>query len=217
MTVTLTAEDRARFDALVARDLKPYTLVAKDEHFTISEVEQAILPRERILCVVFLARSQKKTSYVVAGTGEWILLTGHVDHFNAIAERSALTASSLDEARAIARLADTWTTTWEHGQLEIASFAEIPWRSYLEDRDHKTIEAARVNVGPRIGPEEQVHENGEYVFTTWVIAHAKLLRRTLGVTESGRFRRGDEIVVPLVPVPLGRYWTRVDGRLIPTG
>lgn len=216
-TLTLTHDERARFEELVARELKPYSLVAREGRFTLDEVQQDILPAARVYRVCFATRPLRKVLFVAADAHAWRLLTGRIDAFNALAAGASVAAASCERARHVARLADAWTTTWELGQLEIASFDEIPWRSWLEARDRETIEATRARVGARIGPERVAQANEEWVFTTWVIAHAKLLHRTLAVSSTGVFARTDEIVAEPLPIPMGRYWTLVDGRLIPTG
>jgi hypothetical protein len=210
--MTFTDEERARFDELVERDLKPYTLVVKDNLFELTTIAQDITPTT-IQHIVMATRPLKKRFFFAAAPA-WTLLTGHVDRFNALPHA---TITSRDSARVFAKLADTWTTTWEHGQLEIASFDEIPWRDWIEDRDRQRIEAARVSAGPRIEPEQSTFANGVYTFTTWVIASATLLRRTMTVSEAGEFQRSDEIVAEPLPIPLGRYWKVVDGRMVPTG
>jgi hypothetical protein len=210
--VTLTAEGRARFDELVARDLKPFTLVVKDDLFQLGAVSQDATPTP-ILRVEMLTRPLKKRFFIAAEPA-WTLLTGHVDRFNALPHAPV---TSLERARAVARIADMSTTTWQLGQLAIASFDEIPWRPWLEDRDRKRIEAARATAGARIAPERESFHDDTYTFETWVVTEGTLLLRTLAVTTSGTFSRSDEIVADPVPVPLGRHWGLVDGRLIPTG
>lgn len=216
MPLTLSRGDRARLDDLVARELRPYTLVVAKDRFTLEEVPQDVFPGVRVLRMDLATMPLKKRAYLAAGD-TWSVLTGHIDSYNLLAAGAAQTVSSFERARHVARLADTWTTTWEHGQLEVASFAEIPWRTWIEADERARIEAARANIADQIAPEQLACVDGEYVITTWVVAHAKLLRRTLGVTFGGRFRRSDEVMTPSLPIPLGRYWRVVDGRLIPTG
>ena len=215
MSVTFTTEERAEFDAVVARELPSLTVVAKEDRFTVEIVDQDILPEQRILRVVFATRPIRQVHYMAASE-TWCVLTGHVDAFTRIAT-SAPRDVTPEIARRYAKLADTWTTTWEFGQLEIASVEDFPWRAWLEERDRKMIAAVRERFASVIRPEQIVVTEDEVVIETWVVTHAKLVERTLGVSRSGAFRRVDKIAMEALPIPLGRYWKVVDGRSIPSG
>lgn len=54
--MTFTDDERAHFDELVTRDLRPYTIVAREGRFTLAEIAQDLFPDERILRVRFATR-----------------------------------------------------------------------------------------------------------------------------------------------------------------
>ena len=115
-------------------------------------------------------------------------------------------------------MADIWTTTWQHGQLELAAIADIPWNDWLDQNDKRMVAEIQARYAVAIGPERVVLADGTWTIETWVLASQKLLHRRLLVTQAtGALKRLDEVVVEGLPVPFGHAWQSVNGRFIPVG
>src|SRR5690349_5241605 len=127
-------------------------LVANEYSYEL--LDQDIVPETRIFSVVFRTGQTRRLVYVAAPpSGEWSMLTGHVEHFNAVARLAPRDLADATRARRYAGMADTWTTSFEYGQLAIASIDDIPWSSWLDERDQRKIADVKARFGIAVGPE----------------------------------------------------------------
>lgn len=219
MSAIFDEADRPAFEAmLLATELAPLVPLVRAGRYDQTLVEQAIVPEARIFRVRFKTGNNVRKAHVAALDDGWKLLTGHVESFNEIAARAPRALDDVASVRAYATTADAWTTTWEFGQLEIASLDDIPWNNHLQDWDRRTLTETKERFATTVGPERISMEPATATIETWIVASCTLVLRKLVVTiASGAFERIDQIAMENLPVPYGRYWDHVGDRYLPVG
>jgi hypothetical protein len=183
------------------------------------EICQPFFARHRVLQVQSPSPFPATAIHCVWDGAAMAVLTGRLDHLVAVAEAdppSGLTDAGT--ARVYGNLVDAWTSGNWLGDLQVGSFAEIPWKSPLTDEERDRVEDLRARFETDIQPPVLVRGPASgYVLSRWIVADRHLIARRLHLPADGQVRREDDVRAEDLPVHPGRVWGMVDGRLIPIG
>ncbi len=215
----LPVEDRFSLRTAVERDLPAFAR-RLDGVLEIEEIAQPFFTGLQVLEVVSAAPPPPQKIHL--GRSEsprrlWVL-TRHIEHLRAMAElERPRDLTDPNAAKEYALHATAWTTESPLGELRVASLDEVPWFDDLSDAERARVDELRRTLAGEIGPEKLEMAIAEYRLTYWLVANQRLIRRTLTVPLSGALRRDDRVVADQLPVPPGKIWKFVDGRLVPVG
>lgn len=152
-------------------------------------------------------------------TGQVCVLTANLAGFCGVAAADPPPCwPGAEAAQIYANLADYWTTeNTTYGELLLNNFDEIPWHSELDEVDRMVVETLQETVAAHVAPPAAEQRDGVWLMHKWVLTACTLIRRRLEVQPNGQVARHDEVMDNELPVPPGRYWGMVNGRLVPTG
>jgi len=184
----------------------------------VHEITQPWLRRHRVLEIGSAAPFPARALFVVVNDREIRVLNARLENLQrAAAEDPPLRMEREDNAADYAAYGHAWTTPAAMGELRIESFDEIPWHARLDDKSRQQIDELRARFGDAIRPEERKQTSEGWHFRSWWIATRQLIERELIVEANGQLRRIDQVHAEYLPLPPGRHWKLVDGRLIPAG
>ena len=103
-------------------------------------------------------------------------------------------------------------------ELLITAFDDIPFHADMGDVEALLMDDLKELLGPHITAPVVARAGTGWTMTKWLVADARLLRRTLRIDAVGRLARADEVFEAALPCPVGRYWgIDASGRLVPIG
>jgi hypothetical protein len=215
--IQLTPAELAQLRAAAAQDA-PSFVDRLALPIDVERVEQPWFRRHHVLEMATGAGSSARTLTVAAGDRAMRVLTGRIDNLQAVAaDDPPVGVDGEDAAAAYAACGDGWTSGYALGELRIASVDDIPWQAHLDDDARQRIAEVRARWGTAIGPEQRQHDRAGWHIRGWWITTRQLIERELIVEPSGQLRRIDQVHEEYLPVPAGRYWKLVNGRVIPVG
>jgi hypothetical protein len=215
--IELTPAELAQLRAAAATDA-PSFVDRLGLPLDVERVEQPWFRHHRILEVATGAGSSARTLTVIAGDRTMRVLTARIDNLRAAAaDDPPVGLDSEDGAATYASCGNGWTSAYALGELRIGSVDDIPWQAHLDDDARQRIAEVRARWGAAIGPETRQRDRAGWHVHGWWIATRQLIERELVVEPSGQLRRIDQVHEEYLPVPPGRYWKLVNGRLVPVG
>jgi hypothetical protein len=215
--VQLTPAEHAQLRAAVERDAQEFAHRVANP-LEVDQIEQPWFRRHRVLDVQSAVPFPARRIHVVASGTDMHVLTAHLEHLQRTAASDPpLDLADEDSAAAYAASGNAWTRVHALGELQVASFDEIPWYANLDGAQRKTIDELAARWGHAIGPEERRRGPDGWVFHSWWVAMRKLIERELVVPQGGQLRRVDQVRAEELPVPPGSHWGMVNGRLVPIG
>jgi hypothetical protein len=215
--ISLTPTELSRLRAAAERDAHAFVDRLQGP-IEVEQVEQPWFRRHRILEVASAAPFPARSLDVATADGEFLVLNARIDHLQHIAAADPPAGMDrLENAAPYAVYGNGWTSTSAMGEVRIDSFDQIPWQASLDDAQRARIEALRQRWSAEIRPETSEHSAAGWRFRHWCIATRQLVERELLVEPSGQLRRTERFHEQYLPVPPGRYWRLVQGRLIPVG
>ena len=168
------------------------------------EVQSALPSPSLGLCVVFTPG------------GECRVLRGHPE---VLAQMAAADPPDLltgeNQARAYATYATAWTTDAQWGEMPVTSFDEIPWRTVLHAEERGAVDDLRARIGTRVRPATMEASAEGWRLRSWVVSESRVIEREVLVPADGRLVRVDTVHGDKLPIPPGRVWGIVGGRLVP--
>ncbi len=216
--VYLPDEDLAALRACV-RDNYPSFLGRFDARPEIRELGQPYFGRHRVLELASaMPLPARRLHLALSEWGEVLPLSGRAARFQALCRADPpppINAAGV--ALDYALFADFVTTEGELGELTLHRFSDIPFHAELDRTDRIIRESVRDTVGEQIGSPVATESEGGWTVIKWVVSEGALIRRELTVGRDGAFRRANDVLEPELPVPLGRIWGVVDGRVVPVG
>lgn len=216
--IRLAPDEMEALKRAVAVERAPF-LHRLDRPVTTTRIEQPFFSRHRIVEVSSaMPMPATRVHVALAPDGTVRVLSGRLANLHAIA--AAEPPHSLDDAehaQAYANLADFWTSESEFGDVTVASFADIPWKTTLAPDERARIDELRKTLGEAIAPMTLARTENGHALSLWVVANRRLVHRRLHVPLDGKLRRDDEVRAAELPVHPGRLWGFVNGRLVPTG
>jgi hypothetical protein len=213
----LTAAELARLRAVALRDAPAFADRLAGP-IDVERIEQPWFRRHRILAVQSPAPFPARVIHVAASDSDLRVLTAHLEHFQQIAA-SDPPAGLADEyaAATYAAYGNAFTRSAPYGEMTIASWDEIPWQPGLDGVQNERVEDVHARWSPVIRAQTSRRDDDGWHFHSWWIAARRLIERELIVAPSGHLRRIDQVREEDLPVPLGRHWKFVKGRLVPVG
>lgn len=155
------------------------------------------------------------TVVAVTPAGEARFLSGQPATLNELIRGEALALADDDAARAYANTMTFWTRGSDWPELPVASFEDIPFRRNLSDTERATVEKLRTEV--RMAAPAFTRHGAGWRLDVWLASSSRLLHRVADIAADGVIDVRDEIVAPSIPVPPGRAWGTVGGRMVPIG
>lgn len=215
--VQLTPAELARLRAAAERDAHAFVdrLAGPIE---VEQVDQPWFRRHRVLEIQSGAPFPARALNVIANDGELLILNARIDHLQqAAAADPPAGMDRLDNAAAYAAYGNGWTSTSAMGEVRLDAFDDIPWQASLDDAQRARIDELRQRWSAAIRPETSEPSADGWRFRHWCIATRQLIERELVVAPDGQLRRTEHVHEQYLPVPPGRYWRFVKGRLVPVG
>ena len=211
-----------RRDALrvaVAREARHFAH-RLDRPLEVERREQPWFRRHEVLDVQSPVPFPAMRLYVaVAGDDDAVrVLTAHLANLHRVAEADP--PPGLDDperAEDYAVFANAWTCEATLGELKIADVDDIPWPDGLGREALAEVRELRRRFAPAVGPEQRWRTADGWAFRSWWVVMRRLVERELVVPPDGRLRRTDVVHAVDMPLPAGRLWKVVAGRLIPIG
>jgi hypothetical protein len=213
---TLTPTELARLRAVAERDAPAFSdrLAGPIE---VARIEQPWFRRHRILAVQSAAPFPARVIHVAASDGEVLVLTAHLENLQRVAALDPPSLADEESAATYAAYGNAFTRSAPYGEMTIASFDDIPWQPGLDGVENERVEDVHARWSPVIRPETRHRDEEGWHFRSWWISTRRLIERELVVTPDGQLRRSDQVHEEHLPIPLGRHWKFVKGRLIPVG
>jgi hypothetical protein len=214
----LTPHRRAELRVAVAREARHFAH-RLDRPLDVERREQPWFRRHEVLDVQSPVPFPAMRLYVaVAGDDHVRVLTGRLANLHRVA--GADPPPGLDDperAEDYAVFANAWTCESSLGELKIAYVDDIPWPDRLGREALAEVRELRRRFAAAVGPEERRQTADGWAFRSWWVAMRRLVERELVVPPDGRLRRTDIVHAVDMPLPAGRLWKVVAGRLIPIG
>jgi hypothetical protein len=187
------------------RDLPAFVPVVASFRFECEELVQSFFSAAAILRLTAEVPAERRTACVA-----WLprlcrfwVLTDQLANLNLLAK--TLPPDGLAdprEAARYARMAASWVTTTEHGEVVVSSLAEVPWLGDAELRAE-----AEQRLAGRIKPEiVTVSQDGACQVHQWMVCERRLFERTLAVSSDGQLEIRAEARAEDLPVELDLTW-----------
>lgn len=193
---------------------------AADTGMQAAEVHQPFFRRHRIIEIGLVQTFPAREAHVaLSDPRSGRLLTGRLDELNdMVALDPPPRIADEGIARIYGNVADYWTTgAGYYGELLIQSFDDIPFSDGLLEVEQHMVDALREMLGEHIEGLRVDPTDGGFTLTSWLVTRCQLIRRELGVQITGHLSRTDQVYDSELPVPEGRFWAMVGGRLVPVG
>jgi hypothetical protein len=216
--ITLTPTELSRLRAAAERDAHAFVDRLQGP-IDVEQVEQPWFRTHRILEIgsgaPFPARG---LDVAITADGEVLILTARIEHLQRVAAADPPAGMDrLENAAPYALYGNGWTSTSAMGEVRIDGFDDIPWQASLDDAQRARIEELRQRWSAEIQPETSEQTAAGWRFRHWCVATRQLIERELVVAPDGQLRRTERVHEQYLPVPPGRYWRLVKGRLVPVG
>lgn len=153
----------------------------------------------------------------LAPSGRYRVLAGQPTALNEVARAERIALTDDEDARAYANLVTSWTRAADFPEMPVESFDEIPFRPALSEADRSRIQRLRAEVIGRMAPLSFVRAGDGWRLDVWLVSVSRLIHRIADLRADGTLDVRDDIVATELPVPPGRVWGMVDGRLVPVG
>jgi hypothetical protein len=217
-SIALTAEEHAQLVAAAAAQLAELAPQLR-QPYAVDRMEQPWFRRHNVLDIQLLAARPTRRFYVAVSSEapRMAVLTGRLEQLHVMAAADPpLCLDNEALAASYAAYANEWTCGHGLGEMQISSFAEVPWLPELTEAQRAHKEQLRARVGARIGPELRRRSAAGWSFRAWWVAARTLFERELLVPIDGAMIRTDVVHATELAVPLGASWEVIDGRLLPT-
>lgn len=216
-TIKLTADEQAHLRAAVEAGNREFVGRLRGK-LEIDRYDQPFFRRHRILEVSSALPFPARSITVAAWDGGMHVLTGHIEHLQAVAAHDPpLDLDDETKAAGYAEHGHGWTRAYALGELKIGTFSDIPWHATLDAAAEAVIDDIAARFGDAISVETRRRVDEGWAFHSWWIAHRQLIERELIVPRDGKLRRNDTIHARDLPLPAGTHWGFVDGRYVPIG
>jgi hypothetical protein len=216
--VELSPARRAALRVAVAREARPFAH-RLDRPIDIERREQPWFRRHEVFDVQSPVPFPAMRLYVaVTGDDDVRVLTARLANLHRVA--AADPPPGLDDperAEDYAVFANAWTCESALGELKIADIDDVPWPDGLGREALAEVRELRRRFAAAVGPQERRRTADGWAFRSWWVAMRRLVERELVVPPDGRLRRTDTVHAVDMPLPAGRLWKVVAGRLIPIG
>lgn len=153
----------------------------------------------------------------LAPSGRVRVLAGQVTALNEVARAERIELTDDKDARAYANVVTSWTRAADFPEMPVDSFDAIPFRPDLTETERSRIQRLRAEVTGRLAPLSFVRAGDGWRLDVWLVSVSRLIHRTADLRADGTLDVGDDIVATELPIPPGRVWDMVDGRLLPVG
>jgi hypothetical protein len=216
--LVLSAAEREQLGRAIARDRPELAAPLSGPIVQTELLLQDLFPRQRVFIVEAPGFHSAQIHVAWLRSGEMLVLTGHVKNFCALAAADPPAGLSDPKiATEYAEQASDWTATSQFGALRIGSVDEIPWFAKPSADDQARIDEVRAAFAARIAPQKLFASAFTYELVYWLIDNQRLIERTLVVYPNGQFACNDQVHAQGLPIPQGRYWGTVNGRIVPVG
>ena len=209
----LSPPDLDALRAAIARELPDFT--ARLNQAMLVEIEQPFFLHTRIIEINSPLPAPARIVYCARmADGNIAVLSGRPEALRVLCKSDPPACDHREAALVLANVIAVWIVD-ALGELRIASFGEIPWRTELTDAERARVDALRASHAARIAAPDLEAVEGGFALRYWSVARSRLIRRSIRIA-TGTVEVTSEVVAEL-PVPPGRVWSMVDGRLIPIG